>query len=93
MSDIPRARDILTTALRSDDAAILRMGIEYALQFMTRERPDFIAPVEHAPLTTAQKLYARSLRSSGMSIHNIAVELGTNQGRISEAINEQESVS
>ena len=88
MSDIPRAREILTTALRSDDAAILRMGIQYALNYMTREKPDFVAPVQHAPLTDEQRDRAREMRRNGMQIHNIAVELGTNQGRISEAINE-----
>jgi len=90
MSNIPFARHILCRALMygSSNAEILRIGIEEALEHMTREQPDFIAPVKHSPLTKTQRDLARNMRATGMQLNDIAVQLGTNIGRISEAINE-----
>jgi DNA-binding NarL/FixJ family response regulator len=94
MSSIPAARDILVRAIKyaHGDINVLRTAIEDALALMTRESPDFRAPVEIPPLTFEQRQQARALRNQGMSLNEIARQLDTNIGRISECINQHKTV-
>lgn len=86
MSNIPRARTILENARKSDDLKFIKLCIKYALNEMSREAPDFVAPKKYPRLTPAQEEQARALRAGGMPINEIARKIGTNIGRVSEAI-------
>lgn len=87
MSDIPRARRILTTALDLDDLADVRKYIRRALALMVRTQPEFRCAPSVPALTREQRAQARQMRRHGMPVNEIARKLGTNHGRISEAIN------
>ena len=87
MSDIGRARDILRMALRADDIKLVRRAIQQALDLMERERPEFKTKIKLPPMTREQVLLARELRGNGLPLNEIARKLGTNIGRVSEAIN------
>jgi hypothetical protein len=89
MSDIPRAREILQKALDSDhgNEKLLRYCIREALRLLDREKPEFKAPRKLPTLTHDQVEFCRELRSDGLPLNEIARKLGTNIGRVSEAIN------
>jgi DNA invertase Pin-like site-specific DNA recombinase len=89
MSDIPRARAILQKALDCDpgNERMLRYCIRQALTLLDRERPEFTAPRKLPTLTHDQVEFIRELRSDGLPLNEIARKLGTNIGRVSEAIN------
>jgi hypothetical protein len=89
MSDIPRARAILQKALDSDhgNERMLRYCIREALNYLNREKPEFKAPRKLPSLTYDQIEFCRELRSTGLPLNEIARKLGTNIGRVSEAIN------
>lgn len=95
MSDIPKARSILSTGLRealkirdhNKRAWLMITAARKALRLMRRRRPKFIAEPELPPLMDWQKGYARKRRAQGASLHKIMQELKTNIGRVSEAVN------
>lgn len=86
MSNIPRAREILRTALDDEWAEpSLRDAIRNALALLDRKKPEFVARRKLLPLTDKEKEQARYLRGTGMAMNDIARRLNTNLGRISEA--------
>lgn len=95
MSDIPKARAILSLGLReavrirndNERARLMITAARRALLLMRRRRPKFIAEPELPPLMDWQKAYARKRRAQGASLHKIMQELKTNIGRVSEAVN------
>ena len=90
MSDIPRARAILRSALQLEfnaDPHFLRKAITAALRHMTREKPKFRVEHDAEPMNDRKRKRARILRRQGISLRNIALALNTNIGRVSEAIN------
>jgi hypothetical protein len=87
VSDIPQARTILAEAIRLDEASKIRRSILRALDLMVRRKPSFRCKAEIPKLTRDQKRRAVRLRSTGMPMNRIARMLGTNLGRISEAVN------
>lgn len=88
MSDIPQARVRLQTLLRYDDLPpFVRLEIASIIPLLGREQPKFKTKVKLPPMTRDQVELARELRDEGMPINEIARKLGTNIGRVSEAIN------
>jgi len=87
MSDIPFARACLQKALKSDELAFVHASIKIALRRLDREQPEFKAPRKLPPLTGQQVDFCRLLRGHGLPLNEIARKLGTNIGRVSEAIN------
>lgn len=85
MSDIPEARRILEEALKGTNPQ-WRVAVKKALMLMTRESADFRVPPGYPKLTPKEAVKARRMRSEGMGVNNIAAQLGTNVGRVSEAI-------
>lgn len=90
MSNIPLARRILLDALAGPYDAFERTNaIIEALDHLDRKKPAFVTHRTVKALTWRQKAKARHMREhEKMSLHDIAVRLGTNIGRVSEAINE-----
>ena len=88
MSNVPRARLRLREALRCHTTAEMRKLIRQALGDMVREQPDFVSPPALPPLSRDQRRKAREMRYTGMPINDIARSLGTNIGRVSEALHE-----
>jgi len=78
MSDIPKARQLIRDAHRL---------IATALKLLDREKPEFVAPAKLRKLTPEERERCRQLRQRGMAVNDIARMLGTNHGRVSEAIN------
>lgn len=88
MSNIPEARRVLKDALdRFASQEQLREAMWQALDLMTRKSPTFVARRAIPPLTEEDKQYARILRNNGYALNDIAHQLGTNIGRVSEAVN------
>ena len=89
MSDIPRAREILKQAQDSapGNEKFLRYCIAQALRYLDREKPEFKAPRKLPALTAEQKALCHQLRGEGLPLNEIARKLGTNIGRVSEAVN------
>jgi hypothetical protein len=85
MSNIPRAREVLEEAMRGKLDPIV--AIESALSMMTRRKPDFVAPRRLGAMNAFHVEHAKTMRRAGMAINDIARNLGTNIGRVSEAIN------
>jgi hypothetical protein len=88
MSNIPKARECLVFAIQELDPAMKNFWIRRALALMSRERPKFKCPATVPPLTEHQKHIARLLRDRHMPLNDIAQQLQTNIGRVSEAIND-----
>jgi hypothetical protein len=89
MSNIPLARNILKDTLAWSLPVPVRDNLTEALALMTRKSPEFVARRTIPPLTEPQKAQAILLRKGGMGVNDIARRLGTNIGRVSEAINEE----
>lgn len=90
VSDIRQARVILEHAVRTGETCgDLRSAIERALPLLDRKKPVFVARAQVKALTFRQKVTARTMREQGLPMHQIAIRLGTNHGRVSEAINEE----
>ena len=87
MSDIPRARAMLQKALDSEDIKFVHQAIKRALGLLTREQPEFRTRRKLPPLTREHVQLCRRLRHQGLPLNEIARKLGTNIGRVSEAIN------
>jgi DNA invertase Pin-like site-specific DNA recombinase len=87
MSDIPFARVILRKALASEDVKFVHQAIKRALGLLTRDAPEFMTRAKLPPLTREQVKTIRRLREQEMPMNEIARKLGTNIGRVSEAIN------
>lgn len=91
MSDIPAARRLLRTLLRPDYDHRLKKEtkrvIVSALSLMHRESPFMRVPTFNPPMTRRQVRVARRLRRNGWGLQKIADRIGTNIGRISEAVN------
>lgn len=92
MSNIPEVRRIITQ-LREHE---LEYGPHHisnvlwsALKLLDRKKPAFVARGQIKALTDEQKRTARALRAKRMPLNAIATFLGTNIGRVSEAINEE----
>lgn len=89
MSNIPRARAILEEAEASDwgNEKFLRYCIHEARKFLDREKPEFRV-ARHVPTMTIEQVEeARRLRAAGWGLQQIANHLGTQIGRVSEAVN------
>ncbi len=84
MSNIPEARRLLNEGLHLCDWGMVRD----AVKLLDRKKPDFVAKRKLKPLTDEQRASARTYRRNGYTVHEIAQSLGTNIGRVSEAINE-----
>lgn len=89
MSNVPRARKMLTETLRSDDLGFVHGGVRNALELLYRKQPKFKADAEYHKLSPSQRLEALRMRQTGIGINTIARELGTNHGRVSEALTEE----
>jgi hypothetical protein len=89
-SNIPEAKRILKIALGNSLLPGTRDCITTALSLMDRKKPEFVARRKIKALTWRQKMKAREMRKTGMSQHDIAIRLGTNHGRVSEALEETE---
>lgn len=90
MSNIPEAKRILSEAIEGDsayDSGSMYSAIVHALVLMDRKKPSFVAKARVPKLSWRQKQKVRQLRETGMSLHDIAVRMGTNIGRVSEAVN------
>jgi hypothetical protein len=87
MSDIPFARAVLRKALQSDDIKFVHGSIRIALRRLDREPPEFKTPRKLPTLTREHVERCRQLRAEGLPLNEIARKLGTNIGRVSEAIN------
>jgi len=88
MSDVPQARARLEALLRYDGLPpFVRKEIASIIPLLGRERPEFVTKVKLPPMTRDQVHMARKLRSDGLPLNEIARKLGTNIGRVSEAIN------
>ena len=87
MSDIPFARAVLRKALQSDDLKFVYASIRIALKRLDREKPEFTTRAKLPPLTREQVKTIHRLRAQQMPMNEIARKLGTNIGRVSEAIN------
>jgi hypothetical protein len=85
MSDIPRARELLKKALESNEEWSGYSYVEEALLLLDRKKPTYIAPSKVRALSPFNVAYVRELRRVGLSLHEIAVKLKTNVGRVSEA--------
>lgn len=87
MSDIPRARARLQDALNSKTLSDCNLHVYAALTLMTRKSPAFRVKYDAEPMTERKRKRARNLRRKGLSLRAIALDLNTNIGRVSEAIN------
>lgn len=90
MSNIPEARRILTQ-LREHELECgpyhIAKVLHEVLKLLDRKKPAFRARSSVPALTDDQRTEARRLRSLRKPVNEIARILGTNQGRVSEAIN------
>ncbi|HEU0063234.1 MAG TPA: hypothetical protein VFR19_25375 [Hyphomicrobiaceae bacterium] len=88
MSDVPRAKAIIDALLRLHDMdPFVRKGLNSARALLERERPAFRARRSLPTMTRADVAEAIELRRRGWPLNRIARHLGTNIGRVSEAIN------
>jgi len=88
MSDIPRARARLEKLLDFDDMSLfVRKEITAVIRLLKREQPEFRTRNKLPPLTREHVALCRKLRNEGLPLNEIARKLGTNIGRVSEAIN------
>jgi len=87
MSDLIRAKAILDKLLLAELPPFVRHGIVSARVLMDREKPDFVVEPFIPPLTESQVQTARAMRAGGMALQKIADTLGSQIGRISEAVN------
>ncbi len=96
-SNIPAAREMLeglrdrlrntgTDPITRQEAAAT---IEIALGMMTRRKPVKVAPRQGQPVTPAMKdrIVKLAQSSPDWTMQRIAVEVGTNSGRVSEVLN------
>lgn len=104
MSNIPEARNLLKQAFicldnaseGGYDVAIAEAldKITDALVLMSRRKPKFVSPKKIRPLSPAEELRAVYLRNvEHLPLNDIARELKTNLGRISEALERHETSS
>lgn len=92
MSNIPEARRILQEAIAGDnsyDSTSMYGAITEALALLDRKKPAFVARGQIKALSDEQKRTAVALRKRGMPLNAIATFLGTNIGRVSEAVNKE----
>jgi DNA-binding NarL/FixJ family response regulator len=88
VSNIPLAKAIIDKLLESADMTLfVRHGLVSARELLDREKPDFIHEPFIPPLTKEQVRVARALRDDGWALQKIADELGSQIGRVSEAVN------
>ena len=88
MSDIPHARQILQSALEMGDVRDVRVAIDAALKYMTREPYTRKAPATSKFVTEQMKDTIRYWASENPDtpMQNIAVMFGVNIGRVSEIL-------
>jgi len=89
MSNIPRARELLEQLLANPMIMYAERNkiVREALELMHRRKAKFRVSKEIKTLTPRQKKQARHLRNKcGWSVLRIAQTLGTNHGRVSEAV-------
>jgi hypothetical protein len=100
-SNIPAAREIVSEVLSElnslasyghaspDDIAAQAGRLREALGMMTRRQPVKVAPRRGQPVTEAVKARIKQLAAANpdWSMQQIAVEAGTNSGRVSEVLN------
>ena len=88
MSDIPRARARLEKLLDYEFTTMfVRKEITAVIRLLKREQPEFRTRRKLPPLTRDHVTLCRQLRNEGRPLNEIARKLGTNIGRVSEAIN------
>ena len=87
-SNIPRARKMLmgiAARIGGSDPATSEEILHIVDTMMTRSKPMRRAPVAHGRLSNWQRARALELlRTTDMHVSDIAIEVGTNPGRISE---------
>lgn len=91
MSNIPKARRILTEAIAGDnsyDSTQMYGAIVEALEHLNRKKPAFRAKARtNVGLSEFGERQARALREGGMAVSIIAAKLSTNMLYVSKAIN------
>ncbi|HSR80895.1 MAG TPA: hypothetical protein VLL28_08975 [Hyphomicrobiaceae bacterium] len=90
MSDVPAAKRAIDMLLkRADMTPFVRSGLTYARSLLDREKPEFIVEPFIPPMTKEQVRAARKMRAEGMALQKIADILGSQIGRVSEAVNDK----
>lgn len=90
MSNIPKARKLLNEFVDGWNQYAEDISLVFeAIKLLDRKKPEFVAKRRVKALTWRQKMKVRELRATGMPLHEIAIRMGTNGGRVSEAINEE----
>jgi hypothetical protein len=95
MSNIPQAKKMLDKLLGRKPFAgpgaqltpFVRKTLMAVRGLLDRERPEYRAPRTLPAMTREEVAEACALRERGWPINRIARHLGTNIGRVSEAIN------
>jgi hypothetical protein len=88
MSYIPRARARLEKLLDHEDMPIFVFKeITAVIRLLKREQPEFRTRRKLPPLTREHVALCNKFRNDGLPLNEIARKLGTNIGRVSEAIN------
>jgi hypoxanthine phosphoribosyltransferase len=88
MSNIPFAREILKSALAMDDISDVRVSIEAALKYMTREKYTRKAAPASEVVTEEVKTMVRyyAMENPDASMQSIANMFNVNPGRVSEIL-------
>jgi len=88
MSDIPQARQILQSAITMGDIRDMRVGIETALKYMTREPFTRKSPVRSERITKemVNSVFRCAQQHPSMPMQQIAEQFGVNVGRVSEIL-------
>ena len=88
MSNIPFAREILKSALAMDDPQDVRVSIETALKYMTREKYTRKAASTSNIVTEEVKTMVRyyAMENPDASMQSIANMFNVNPGRVSEIL-------
>src|SRR5262245_51542711 len=88
MSNVPQAKAMLDKLLSGAQMSpLVRQTLQRGRGLLDREKPEFTAPRTLPTMTREQVEQACELRAKGWPINRIARHLGTNIGRVSEAIN------
>ena len=88
MSNIPFAREILKSALAMDDIGDVRVSIEAALKYMTREKYTRKAAATSNIVTEEVKVMVRhyAMENPEASMQHIGDMFNVNPGRVSEIL-------
>lgn len=84
-SNIPAARDIILGVIGEIGDADLKVALIEAYSLM-RRRSGSRTKAKSLPVTDEMRRKMVELRAQGMSLQEIADDIGVNQGRVSEAL-------